>query len=253
MRRIFDFHLHPFIDVKSRIGSYQAPSDARAFVEHLQRVGITECAGSVIQRTDGTDFNKIRALNDEALRFRDMFPDFYHPGFHILPNFIDESIKELDRLRAEGSRLIGELVPYSMGYDKYMHPSLLPVWEYAQGMRMVVSIHSMDIQDMESLIASYPKLIVVMAHPGEFAALSSKIDILQKYDNAYLDICGTGLFRYNMLSYTVKKVGAERILFATDYPTCNAAMQVAAVNYEDITDNDRDAIFHNNAKRLLGL
>lgn len=253
MRQIFDFHLHPFIDLRNRIGSYKAPADADAFVEHLRRVGITECAGSVIHRIDGTDFAPIREMNDEALRFRDRYPGFYHPGMHVLAGFPEKSIQEIDRMCAEGCRLIGELVPYSMGYQEYMHPSLHPVWEYAQERKLPVSIHSMDIQDMEKLIASYPKLIVVMAHPGEYNNLIPKLEILKKYPNACLDICGTGLFRYNMLAYTVQEVGFDRILFATDFPTCSAAMQVAAVDFEDITPEAREAIFHKNARRILKL
>ncbi len=253
MRKIFDFHLHPFIDLKDRIGSYAAPASAEAFVAHLKKVGITACAGSVIHSIDGKDFTPIREMNDQALRFRDMFPDFYHPGMHVLAGFPDESIQEIDRMRAEGVKLIGELVPYMMGYQEYMHPTLQPVWEYAQKVQMPVSIHSLDIQDMEKLVATFPKLTVVMAHPGEFASLQQKLEVMKKHPNAYLDICGTGLFRYNMLSYAVKAIGSDRILFATDFPTCNVAMQVAAVDYEDITPDDREAIFHGNAERLLGL
>ncbi|MBR0458376.1 MAG: amidohydrolase [Victivallales bacterium] len=253
MRKIFDFHLHPFIDLKDRIGHYGAPASTEAFVAHLKKVGITSCAGSVVRPIDGKEFAPIREMNDQALRFRDRFPDFYHPGMHILPGFPDESIQELDRMRAEGVKLIGELVPYMMGYREYMHPTLLPVWEYAQKTQMLVSIHSIDIQDMEKLVASFPRLKVVMAHPGEFPSLQQKLEVMKKHPNAYLDICGTGLFRYNMLSYTVKAIGADRILFATDFPTCNPAMQVAAVDFEDITPDEREAIFHGNAERLLGL
>nr|MBQ4318691.1 amidohydrolase family protein [Clostridia bacterium] len=76
---------------------------------------------------------------------------------------------------------------------------------------------------------------------------------MEKYPNAYLDLSGTGLFRYAMLAHGVNRVGAERFLFGTDFPVCNAAMQVAAVLSEYLTDEDYELIFSGNAKRLLGL
>ncbi len=81
----------------------------------------------------------------------------------------------------------------------------------------------------------------------------AKLDLLRRHSNAYLDICGTGLFRYGMLKYGVDQVGAERFLFGTDFPVCSVGMQVGGVMTEDLTPAERQAIFADNAKRLLRL
>ena len=70
-------------------------------------------------------------------------------------------------------------------------------------------------------------------------------------DNVYLDISGTGLFRYGMLKHLVSSVGAERILFGSDYPICNPNMYIAGVEFEKLTDHEKDLIFAENAKKLL--
>ena len=56
-----------------------------------------------------------------------------------------------------------------------------------------------------------------------------------------------------MLAYGVGRVGAERFLFGSDYPVCSPGMNVGAVDYEEITDRERELIFSGNAKRLLNL
>ncbi len=45
--------------------------------------------------------------------------DFYVPGFHIHPGYVEESLKEIDRMHQKGIKLIGELVPYMDGWNDY--------------------------------------------------------------------------------------------------------------------------------------
>lgn len=253
MKEIIDFHLHPFINLEDRIGSYKSPSDWKSFIAHLKGLGISKCAGSVIHQIDGKNFQDIKYFNDEALHFRDLCPDFYIPGVHVLANFPEESCRELERMHSEGVKLIGELVPYSMGRWKYSDPSLNDVWKLAAELKMVLSVHPTDIEDMEAVISANPELPVVIAHPGEYTAYIEKIELLKRNGNAYMDICGTGLFRYGMLAYGVRQLGAERFLFATDFPTCSVGMQIGGVESEDLTDAEREQIYSKNARRLLGL
>ena len=59
-------------------------------------------------------------------------------------------------------------------------------------------------------------------------------------------------FRMNMLRKGVDLLGAERILFGTDYPICNPGMNVAAVLFEDLTETETKLILHDNFLRLTG-
>lgn len=249
--QIFDFHLHPFIDPNNSIAGYGVPATCEDFFKHLKDIGITKCAGSVIRHSEPTSFADISRLNDEALKIRELYPDFYIPGIHVHPNFPVESCRELERLHAEGVRLIGELVWYMMGYKEYSTPAFNPVWELAERLGMTVSVHPTSIEDIEKVLTAFPHLNIVIAHPGEKKTYLANIELLKRHPNAYLDICGTGLFRYGMLAHGVHELGTERILFATDFPTCNAAMQIAAVLSEPLTEQQRDAIFHTNAEKLL--
>jgi len=111
----------------------------------------------------------------------------------------------------------------------------------------------MNLEVLSEMPARHKDIDFVFAHPGEKAILDQHIQIMKKNDNVYLDISGTGLFRYGMLKQLVDEVGAERILFGTDYPICNPNMYIAGVLFEKISDREKELIFAGNAKRLLRL
>ncbi|NLF92576.1 MAG: amidohydrolase [Oligosphaeraceae bacterium] len=250
---IIDAHLHPFLHPDCCINQYQAVQTVEGFVAHLRQQGISLCAGSIVRKLAGDDFTPIRALNQDALEFRQQYPGFYLPGAHVHSQFPDESCQELERLHAQGVRLIGELVPYYMAWDAYAVSSMNPVWDLASQLGYVVSIHPTTLEDIEQLLTLFPKLNVIIAHPGERADYLQKLALLKRHPNAYLDICGTGLFRHGMLAYGVKEVGVERFLFGSDFPVCSAAMQVGGVLGENLTRKQREAIFAGNARKLFAL
>ena len=138
-----------------------------------------------------------------------------------------------------------------MAYERYDDSRLLEILAYAAERGMTVSCHSMTDEEMDNLAAALPQLSIVNAHPGELARLDAHIERMQKYENVHLDLSGTGLFRYGMLRYILDKVGKEKVLFGTDYPVCNPAMYVEGVLYEKLSAAEEDAVFYDNAARLL--
>lgn len=250
---IFDFHMHPFVDAQYRCNAYQIPKDHVELMDLLSGCGVSGCAGSVVRPVNGEDFRDVIAMNDEAMAFQKLYRNVFYPGIHVHPDFPRESCAELQRRQAEGCRLIGELVPYMTGYEKYDTPAMAPVWDLAQQLGMLLSIHPTSLDDMEGLLQKFPKLNVVIAHPGERADYLARLELLKRHDNAYMDICGTGLFRFGMLKYGVDLVGSEKFLFGTDFPVCSIGMQIGGVLAERITDPQRRNIFALNARRLLGI
>ena len=103
------------------------------------------------------------------------------------------------------------------------------------------------------MVKSHPDLTFVAAHPGERDTLLAHIERMKKYDNLYLDISGTGIFRYLSLSRLVREVGSERILFGSDYPTCNPGFFIGGVLTEPLADCELENIFYNNAARILSV
>jgi len=247
---IIDFHAHPFL--RDPTGHYNRLDSMDDFIAGLKRAGISLVCGSVIAPA-GNSFDAVRRLNDDALEIARRCPDFYVPGIHIHTGFVRESCEEIERARAAGVKLIGELVPYMMGGFTYSPRTAYPIYDLAQDLGMVLNVHPTTADDLDTLVRDFPRLPVVKAHPGEYSEYTAHLDRMKRHDNAYLDLSGTGLFRNGALRYGIDRAGVSRFLFGTDYPICNPAMQVHGVWYERLTDSEYEAVFSGNAKRLLRL
>ena len=175
------------------------------------------------------------------------------PGLH--PDFVDESIAEIEEIDAQGVRLIGVLVPYLHGWSDYSNRNLSKILDEAGKRHMVVSFHTMpDEQDeMTRMVLEHPDVTFVAAHPGEKEVYMRHLERMELCGNLYLDLSGTGIFRYGTVACGVERVGSERFLFGTDYPICNPRMYVQAIYQEPISEADRENIMHRNAERLLRL
>lgn len=262
-KRVIDFHTHPYSCRDEYMGMYGEDFylEPEQMPEDLGNAGIGRFCGSVIdsaRRGLVESFDSIRRVNDSALALRKKFGDAYVPGFHVHPAFLRESLEEVERMHRAGVKLVGELVPYIHGWDHTGHDygskELTEILALAGEYGMVVSYHTMPewAPQMEAMVSGNPGVTFVAAHPGQRADFLLHVDRMKKYPNLYLDISGTGLFRYGLLASAVKKVGPERILFGTDYPICNPRMYVQAVLGEHISQREKEMILFENARRLLG-
>jgi len=171
--------------------------------------------------------------------------------FELNINSLESAEEYIKKAHDKGLRLIGELTPYIYGWNSYM--SAFEIFEYAQELGMTVSCHPTSDEDMIAFAKAFPNMEIVYAHPGEKERLLFYADILNKFDNVYLDISGTGVGRYGAIRELINKAGKEKILFGTDYSVCNPAMYVSAVMYEKLTDDERECILYKNAERVFKL
>ncbi|MGE4564663.1 MAG: amidohydrolase family protein [Victivallaceae bacterium] len=247
---IFDVHIHPFNDPADNFAWYGAPVTREEFFAELRRAGISRSAGDVIRRGDGSAFDPVRAANAESLT---VAGEGFHPGIQIHPAFPRESCTEVEAAHRRGVRLIGELVPYLSGWTRYDDPGCRDALALAEEFGMVLSIHPTAVDDMAAVLKAFPKLTVIIAHPGDRDEYFAKLELLETFSNAYLDLSGTGLFRYNMLRYGIDRAGCDRFLFGSDFPICNAAMNVGAILNEKLSESERVAVFSGNFRRLFNL
>lgn len=254
--KIIDFHTHPYMSEEQNLNMYREiySLSVEEQKKQLLKAGISQICGSVIMpMKEEAEFETIRLCNRAAWNIQEVMGDFYIPGVHIHPSFVRESCEEIEWAYQNKIRLIGELVPYSHGWSNYDEQGLLEILDCAKQYRMVVSYHSTNTDQVDKMLMENPEISFVAAHPGERIRVEQHVERMKKYPNLYLDLSGTGLFRYGLLKYLVKQVGSQRIVFGTDYPICNPEMYVHAVYGEDISCRDRENIFFRNAERLLQL
>ena len=251
---IIDAHTHPFLDFKTGcIGHYGKPETMEEFDREMRKVGIDRYAGAPILLKKITEFKDIIAVNEDALRIRDRFPS-YIPGIHVHGAFPQESCELLHKMyREENIRYIGELVPYIMGTEPFNSPGMLTIFREAGKLGMTVDIHQGSFEEVDAMLEAAPGLNIIMAHPGEAAQAKPRFEYLKKSPRLFMDISGTGCFRWNMIRYAVDCCGVEKIIFGSDMPTCSAGMFLYCVMSENLTDEERRLILAGNFKRLLGI
>ena len=258
---MIDFHTHPYIDEAHGICYYKdvCKMSASQAKEYLQGLGITKICGSALVPTGReVSWAEIQKTNDEALRAKDFFGEFYELGFHVHAGFVKQSVKEIDRMRAHGARLVGELVPYTHGWT-YGDKGFDEILTALDGQGLPVSFHSIygapdNEKHIDEMVQKHPNIAFVAAHPGEKESYLRHIDRMKRFKNYYLDLSGTGLFRFGMLAYGVAQVGSERFLMGSDFPVCDPSMYLSSIMTDPfLTETEKKNILCDNAKRILKL
>jgi len=258
---IIDFHTHPYIDESTNICVHKeyCNMDVSSTVETFKKLGIEKICGSVTfnggaLKPENCTWERVRKMNDTALKLKEIYGDFYHPGFHIHPAYVKESILEVERMHKLGVNLVGELVPYMHGWADYSSKEFYEILDAVEHYDMVLNIHTIYDGSVDKLVKDRKNLTIVAAHPSEYEGFMEHLNRMKISENYYLDLSGTGIFRMGLLRHGIDEFGADRFIFGSDYPICNPACYVGGVAYNTtLTDEEKEKILYLNAKRLLKL
>ncbi|MFY9762790.1 MAG: amidohydrolase family protein [Xanthobacteraceae bacterium] len=143
------------------------------------------------------------------------------------------------------------------------HPWLIgSPWDFAEE----TAIHSLRLMGC-GLFDDYPKLKIVIGHLGEripfdlwrldhrlskLPGRPAKRTMAEYFRNNFY-ITTSGNFCTQSLIHTILTVGADRVLFAVDYPFEDHAQAAEWFDAAEIAEHDRIKIGRDNAKALFGL
>ena len=113
----------------------------------------------------------------------------------------------------------------------------------------------------------FPRLQVILGHMGELlpfmlartsGELAAAGDLplarsLEDYIGSNFHFTTSGMFTYPPLLCLLLVAGADRIMFAVDYPFCANKRGLDFITQAPISDADKHKIAHGNAERLLSL
>ena len=92
------------------------------------------------------------------------------------------------------------------GWSDYSCAGFDDILDCAQEHDMVVSFHSMDDDQMDSMVKKHPNTTLVAAHPGEYREFMRHLRRMKLSRNYFLDLSGGVLYRYGMLRRGVRRV-----------------------------------------------
>ncbi len=172
----------------------------------------------------------------------------------------------------------------SLGVPIYIHPCVpspcmaKPYIEYGMalsgpplGFGAEVILHAMRLI-YSGVFDKYPGLQIVLGHLGEglpfwldridffwskpWSEKSNRPQISKKpsdYVKANFSVTTSGMFFMPALMATYLALGADRMIFASDYPYEDSRQAAKAVEAMPICDTDKEKIFHLNVEKLFKL
>src|SRR5437870_7996587 len=163
---------------------------------------------------------------------------------------------------------VGELMPHGQGYKLSDISLLTPLMEVVRQHRLLVLSHcsepighiypgkgDVSLQDIVTFLTAFPDVYFIAAHWGGGLPFYSLMPEIQRITaNVWYDTAATVyLYRNTIFSVVATLVGADRILFASDYGLLQQRRIIDHIRQSGLDAEACDKILGKNAQRLLGL
>lgn len=97
--------------------------------------------------------------------------------------------------------------------------------------------------------ANVPEATIILGHMGGFFHVDEAIGVAVRHPNLLLE---TSAMPYPAkIREAVERVGANRVLFASDGPGCRPLLELEKVRMAGLTDDDLRLVLHDNIANLL--
>lgn len=178
----------------------------------------------------------------------------------------ERAAEEVARCRQLGARGVGEVRPEAHGLDLAdpAHADVLAT--VAGGLPLLIHAsepvgHIYPGKDGQSIgrlyrfVERHPEQVVIAAHFGGGLPLYAHMpEVRRALANVYVDTAAWRLlYQPSIFRAIADLIGAERILWATDYPLRSYKRELAALTEAPLTDDEREMVLGANAAALLGL
>lgn len=206
--------------------------------------------------SSATKPSQVVPINDFISRLQSQYPELLI-GFGTLHPDFEDIAGETERIRALGLRGL----KFHPDFQQFCidDPVMDPIYE-AAGDTLPLLFHVGDCRTEYSkperllnVHRRFPKLKLIAAHMGGY----SEWDRAWKYligTDVLLDISSTIKFLpAEEVRRMVEAHGADKVLFASDYPGTLQSRAVRDVLSLGLSGTENEMIFHLNAERLLGI
>jgi len=94
-----------------------------------------------------------------------------------------------------------------------------------------------------------PETTIILGHMGGYFHVDDAIEVAERYDNIVLE---TSAVPYPAkIAEAVRRVGAERVIFGSDGPGCNPALEVEKVHQAQLSPEHERLVLADNIVRIL--
>lgn len=249
-RKIFDAHLHCPSDAGEVWQWHPVTRTFNDFVAYLDRAGVQRGIINSVRSQMAKDAAGFIAGNREVARYAEQSKGRFLGACVVNPQYIDEALREMEECRKQfGMVWVGELCNYTVPYQ-YTIKEFEMLVDQAARLNMVLDVHT-NLREMEYIIEKFPQATIVFPHLGDQESIFRRIDLIAKHPNCWADIAGSGHERVGMLEYALETIGADRILFGSDFSINEPGGVIARVENSFLTEEQKQAVLAGNLERLL--
>ena len=278
---IIDFHTHIFPpQVKKNRSKYidgdpcfallYSQKDAKLATaeELIASMDKAEVDISVILNIGWTTHELCVETNDYILESITRYPKRLVGFCAVQPNSYEAALAEVERCAQAGVKGLGELRPdmqlFDLGDETFMQPLVDILKKY----KLILLTHASEPVGHEypgkgsitpdvlyPFITSFLDLTIVCAHWGgglPFYALMPEVK--RAMGNVFFDTAASPfLYSPQVYNHATQLVGADKILFGSDYPLLEQNRLLQEIRSLDLTEEDKGLILSGNARRLLSI
>ncbi len=248
---------------------YSNPQVRMASAEDLiEEMDVSGVGASVAFSFGWTDPGLIEETNSYVIDAMRRYPKRIYGMAVLQPVAGTRAIYELERCAKSGMIGLGELMPHGQGYRLSDIQLLTPIMEIVRHYQLLVLSHcsepvghlyagkgNVSLQDIVSFLTAFPDIRFIAAHWGgglPFYSLMPEIQRIQA--NVWYDTAATiYLYRATIFPLVARLVGAERILFASDYALLPQQRVIEHIKQAGLDAIELEMILGKNAQQLLGL
>lgn len=250
-----DAHNHVWLDADSKMNK----KGAEKLLEAGDRLGIQKFCVSCPVMDPVVTPEVFRNANNAVVDAMAMSDRFY--GFCFVDAaFADEAVAEVKRCVLEHG-----MVGIKMYHQHFVDDDIqAPVFKAAAELGVPVLMHAGKCTDAETIarqprlsnaahflnaLKKFPDTIFMQGHIGGGGDWEWNLKVLEgiKSDNYYIDISGSIVDSY-IVEKTIKAVGIDRVLFATDGSLEEGVAKAFAAN---LNDDDYLKLFSGNWNKIL--
>jgi len=276
---IIDFHTHIFPSEIRRSRENFFPSEPAFELLYRSSKSRLVGAGQLLEAMDENGVDKsvvfgfpwknpetVKRNNDYIMEVVARYPDRF-VGLGCFEPSGSHAAEETDRCLNGGLSGIGELAFYETGLEPEAINRMEPVMEICRQHHAPVLIHTNEpvghrypgktpntLAQIYDLVGQFSENTIILAHWGGgifFFSLLKK-EVRQKLKNVFFDTAASP-YLYDPAVYktAVELVGAEKILFGSDYPLLAPQRYFKEMDAAGLSQDDKKAICGGNSAALL--
>ena len=278
---IIDFHTHIFpprikknrdeyIDSDSCFAILYSDKKAKLatvdeLIDSMDKDGVDI---SVVLNIGWTTHELCVETNDYILESIARYPQRLVGFCSVQPRSLESALDEIERCAKGGIRGVGEMRPDMQLLDLRDEEVMEPFIKVINKHKLILLTHASEPvghdypgkgavtpEQLYSFITSYPDLTIICAHWGgglPFYALMPEVK--QAMGNVFFDTAASPfLYSPQVYSQVTQLVGADKILFGSDYPLLDQSRLLGEIRSLDLPEETKSLILSGNAQKLLNI